>query len=103
MKIIVINELRLIFLLSMHGNLITWSAQKYSYEWMIFIVFLCRVFQGNPDRLMRHLVEEHSAVDPSYVEDFLLTYRTFVKSPLELCNKLLNWFNDQKVKDRVSS
>ena len=52
---------------------------------------------------MSHLVEEHSSVDPTYVEDFLLTYRTFLKSPMEISEKLLAWFNDPKIRDRVSS
>lgn len=51
---------------------------------------------------MSHLVEEHSTVDPTYVEDFLLTYRTFLKSPLEVAEKLLTWFNDSEIRDRVS-
>ena len=50
---------------------------------------------------MGHLVEEHSSVDPTYVEDFLLTYRTFLKSPLEIADHLLEWFNDPKHRDRV--
>ena len=52
---------------------------------------------------MSHLVEEHSAVDPTYVEDFLLTYRTFLKSPIEVADKLLKWFTDSQLRDRVSS
>ena len=32
-------------------------------------------------RLMAQLMEDNSAVDPTYVEDFLLTYRTFLESP----------------------
>lgn len=52
---------------------------------------------------MGHLVEEHSSVDPTYVEDFLLTYRTFLKSPLEITDHLLNWFNDAQHRDRVSA
>ena len=30
---------------------------------------------------MAQLMEDNSAVDPTYVEDFLLTYRTFLESP----------------------
>ena len=59
--------------------------------------------QGTVDRLINHLVEQHSAVDPTYVEDFLLTYRAFLKSPLLVAEKLLAWFSDPKLRDRVSS
>ena len=51
---------------------------------------------------MAHLVEEHSSVDPTYVEDFLLTYRTFLKSPVEVSEKLTDWFNDPNLRDKVS-
>ena len=57
--------------------------------------------QGTVDRLINHLVEQHSAVDPTYVEDFLLIYRTFLKSPLLVAEKLLVWFADPKLRDRV--
>ena len=50
---------------------------------------------------MMHLVEDHSAVDPTYVEDFLLTYRTFLKTPLEVADKLHAWFNDATIRDKV--
>lgn len=49
-----------------------------------------------------HLVEEHSVVDPTYIEDFLLTYRTFLSSPMEIGKKLLEWFNDPSLRDKVS-
>ena len=51
---------------------------------------------------MSHLVEEHSPVDPTYVEDFLLTYRTFLKTPLEVAEKLKTWFQDAKLRDKVN-
>ena len=60
------------------------------------------LLQGTPERLMTHLVEEHSSVDPTYVEDFLLTYRTFLKTPDQVAQKLLTWFDDAKIRDRVS-
>ena len=41
-------------------------------------------------------------MDPTYVEDFLLTYRTFLKSPSHVADQLLTWFNDPKTRDRVS-
>ena len=48
-----------------------------------------------------HLVEEHSVVDPTYIEDFLLTYRTFLSSPMVVGHKLLEWFHDPSLRDKV--
>lgn len=67
---------------------------------LCYLVFLLG-FQGTSDRLMQHLVEDHSVVDPTYVEDFLLTYRTFLKSPVPLTNKLLQWFDDPAMRAKV--
>lgn len=48
-----------------------------------------------------HLVEEPSVVDPTYIEDFLLTYRTFLSSPMEVGKKLLEWFKVDSLRDTV--
>lgn len=50
-----------------------------------------------------HLVEEPSVVDPTYIEDFLLTYRTFLSNPMEVGKKLLEWFQVDSLRDTVSS
>ncbi|XP_041363202.1 rap guanine nucleotide exchange factor 6-like isoform X3 [Gigantopelta aegis] len=60
------------------------------------------LIRGTPERLMLHLVEDHSAIDPTYVEDFLLTYRTFLDSPLILANKLLEWFEQPGQRSKVT-
>ncbi|XP_078086952.1 rap guanine nucleotide exchange factor 6 isoform X9 [Mustelus asterias] len=60
------------------------------------------VIKGTPDRLIRHLVEEHSIVDPTYIEDFLLTCRTFLSGPMEVGEKLLEWFNIDSLRDKVT-
>uniref|UniRef100_A0A8C9W4J1 Rap guanine nucleotide exchange factor (GEF) 6 n=1 Tax=Scleropages formosus TaxID=113540 RepID=A0A8C9W4J1_SCLFO len=60
------------------------------------------VIKGTPERLIMHLVEEHSVVDPTYIEDFLLTYRTFLSSPLDVGNKLLEWFKVDSLRDKVT-
>ena len=49
-----------------------------------------------------HLVEEPSVVDPTYIEDFLLTYRTFLSNPMEVGKKLLEWFKMDSLRDTVS-
>ncbi|KAH7981425.1 hypothetical protein HPB49_024005 [Dermacentor silvarum] len=59
------------------------------------------VIRGTPDRLLAHLFEEN-ALDPGYIEDFLLTYRTFIPSSMVVCNKLLSWFNDPQLRDKVT-
>lgn len=58
--------------------------------------------QASPDHLMDHLVQEHSAVDPTFVEDFLLCYRIFLKSPMELAYRLQTWFNTSTLRNKVS-
>lgn len=51
---------------------------------------------------MQQLIEENPQTDPTYVEDFLLTHRTFIPSPLQVTKQLLEWFKDSTVKDRVT-
>lgn len=71
------------------------------------------VIRGSPDRLMVQLIEENSVIDPTYVEDFLLTYRTFIENPNQIAQQLLTWFENedaplsctataQEIRDRVS-
>nr|XP_020650128.1 rap guanine nucleotide exchange factor 6-like isoform X6 [Pogona vitticeps] len=60
------------------------------------------VIKATPERLIMHLIEEHSIVDPTYIEDFLLTYRTFLSSPLEVGDKLLEWFQVDSLRDKVT-
>lgn len=60
------------------------------------------VIKGTPERLVMHLVEEPSVVDPTYIEDFLLTYRTFLSSPMDVGGKLLEWFTSDSHRDTVT-
>ncbi|XP_072231290.1 rap guanine nucleotide exchange factor 6-like isoform X3 [Leuresthes tenuis] len=60
------------------------------------------VIKGTPERLIMHLVEEPSVVDPTYIEDFLLTYRTFLSNPMEVGKKLLEWFKVDCLRDTVT-
>ncbi|XP_061196485.1 rap guanine nucleotide exchange factor 2-like isoform X7 [Saccostrea echinata] len=60
------------------------------------------VIRGTPDHLTQHLVQEHSAVDPSYVEDFLLCFRVFIKDHMDLANKLQNWFETPSYRNKVT-
>lgn len=68
---------------------------------MIRVNFNTYFEQGTAERLTMHLVEEHSVVDPTYIEDFLLTYRTFLSSPMVVGKKLLEWFHDPSLRDKV--
>ncbi|XP_023287865.1 rap guanine nucleotide exchange factor 2 isoform X2 [Orussus abietinus] len=60
------------------------------------------VIRGTPERLMLQLIEENSVMDLTYVEDFLLTHRTFIDSPLLVASQLLEWFEQAQVRDRVA-
>ncbi|KAK3524517.1 hypothetical protein QTP70_029827 [Hemibagrus guttatus] len=60
------------------------------------------VIKGTPERLIMHLVEEPSVVDATYIEDFLLTYRTFISTPMDVGNKLLEWFRVHNLRDTVT-
>ncbi|XP_060082252.1 rap guanine nucleotide exchange factor 6-like isoform X3 [Ylistrum balloti] len=60
------------------------------------------VIRGTAERLMQHLVEDHSVVDPTYVEDFLLCYRMFLKDPTELSTCLRQWFEDPVLRPKVT-
>ncbi|XP_042148250.1 rap guanine nucleotide exchange factor isoform X4 [Ixodes scapularis] len=59
------------------------------------------VIRGTPERLLSQLFEEN-ALDPGYIEDFLLTYRTFIPSSHVVCTKLLSWFKDPALRDKVT-
>lgn len=53
------------------------------------------VIRGTPERLLLQLIEENSMTDPTYVEDFLLTHRTFTESAPAVAQRLLNWFDNE--------
>lgn len=59
------------------------------------------VIRGTPERLMLHLIEESSINDPTYVEDFLLTHRTFIESQVRVANQLLEWFRSDEIVDAL--
>ncbi|XP_048513096.1 rap guanine nucleotide exchange factor 6-like isoform X4 [Athalia rosae] len=59
------------------------------------------VIRGTPERLMLQLLED-TITDPTYVDDFLLTHRTFIDNPMFVANQLLEWFNQAQVRDRVT-
>ena len=46
-------------------------------------------------------MEDHSTIDPTYVEDYLLTYVIFNNKAHDLVAKLLKWFDRGQLKDKV--
>ena len=51
---------------------------------------------------MSRLMEDGSSVDPTFTEDFLLTYRTFLDSPVTIMERLLEWFEEARLRDKVT-
>lgn len=62
---------------------------------------LLAFLQGTPERLLDHLMEDHSVIDPTYVEDFLLTFVVFFNKSHDIATKLLKWFERPQLKDKV--
>uniref|UniRef100_A0A1I7TD96 RA-GEF-1 n=1 Tax=Caenorhabditis tropicalis TaxID=1561998 RepID=A0A1I7TD96_9PELO len=61
------------------------------------------LIKGKPDKLIQHLVDERDQnVDPHYVDDFLLTYRVFIRDPTTIFEKLMLWFADSIYRDKVA-
>ena len=48
--------------------------------------------QGTSDKLLEHLVEDHTFADPMYIEDFLLSARVFLKQPERVMEKCIEWY-----------
>lgn len=60
------------------------------------------LIKANRDKLIEHLVEERdTAVDAHYIEDFLLMYRVFISDPTMIFEKLMHWFAESNLRDRV--
>lgn len=68
----------------------------------LFYLTCKQVIRGTPQRLLAQLIDENNfTTDPTYVEDFLLTHRTFMTS-LEVIEYLLQLMNEGKLMDRVT-
>jgi Rap guanine nucleotide exchange factor 2 len=53
------------------------------------------VIKATTSKLLDLLVDEGQLIDdPNYVQDFLLTYRTFIDDPVKVTNKLLEFFDE---------
>ena len=57
------------------------------------------VLKGSLEKLVERLIceDSYSIVDPTYIQDFLLTYRVFIDDPIYISNKLFEWFQLNKV------
>ncbi|KAM7533597.1 hypothetical protein Aperf_G00000120978 [Anoplocephala perfoliata] len=51
------------------------------------------VIKGTPEKLIEHLKSPEPS-DPSYAEDLLLTYRTFLPTPAPIVRRLLSWWDE---------
>ncbi|XP_068704769.1 rap guanine nucleotide exchange factor 6-like isoform X1 [Montipora foliosa] len=60
------------------------------------------VIKATPLKLISHVIADHSAIDPTFVEDLLLTYKTFLDRSSEICSQLLNWFLERRFRDKVT-
>ncbi len=72
------------------------------YNMYIKTNLLVQVIRGTPERLLSQLIDENSTADATYVEDFLLTHRTFMESSLSVAERLLEWFDEGSLCDRVT-
>jgi len=63
-------------------------------------VCVCVRLQGTPEKLIEQLKFDVDGVD-TYVDDFLLTYRTFVSTTRDITSRLLAWCDDYSLRDKV--
>ncbi|RZF43997.1 hypothetical protein LSTR_LSTR007269 [Laodelphax striatellus] len=80
-----------------NGHLVMVTEQREAHEGGRRVVI-----RGTAEKLMLQLIEENSMIDPTYVEDFLLTHRTFIDNSIYVANQLLQWFSDANCRDRVT-
>ena len=59
------------------------------------------LLRATPKKLLAQLVEDTSAADPTFIEDFLLCQRIFLDSSVEVVRQLMEWFDQvrQNIKD----
>ena len=54
------------------------------------------VLRATPEKLVERLIWDDSSagaiLDPTYIQDFLLTYRVFIDSPVYISTRLFDWF-----------
>ncbi|VDM36624.1 unnamed protein product [Toxocara canis] len=61
------------------------------------------LIKANKEKLIEHLIDERDVVvDANYADDFLLMYRTFITDPTMIFEKLMHWFAEASLRDRVA-
>ncbi|VDM60123.1 unnamed protein product, partial [Angiostrongylus costaricensis] len=61
------------------------------------------LIKGKPDKLIQHLIDDRdNSIDPHYVDDFLLTYRVFIHNPTIIFEKLMMWFAEGALRDKIA-
>jgi len=75
------------------------ESEKKLYANNVTVYIMC--VQGTAGKLVQHLLLHNSAADPTYIDDFLLTYHTFLKSSTDITTQLLTWFDDPTHTDKV--
>lgn len=61
------------------------------------------IIKAKPERLIQHLIEDtDTAVDAHFIEDFLLMYRVFIFEPTRILNRMIDWFEEPKHRDKVA-
>ena len=63
------------------------------------------VLKGSAEKLVERLIydDSYSIVDPTYIQDFLFTYRVFIENPTYVSNKLFEWFQLNKLPSYLQS
>jgi hypothetical protein len=62
------------------------------------------ILKASVDKLIERLLHDdaYSIIDPTYIQDFLLTYRVFIDNPTYISSKLFEWFKQGMVVMSVS-
>ncbi|RDD37180.1 Rap guanine nucleotide exchange factor 6 [Trichoplax sp. H2] len=59
------------------------------------------ILRATPKKLLEHLIADHSCLEETYIEDYLLTYRTFNQEASGIFSNLFEWFKDKTLHDKV--
>lgn len=61
------------------------------------------LIKAKPEKLIQHLIDDiDMTIDAHFVEDFLIMYRVFIFEPTAVLQRLMEWFNDANLRDRVA-
>ena len=61
------------------------------------------LIKAKPEKLIQHLIDDIDAnIDAQFMEVFLLMYRVFIPDPMTVMGKLLHWFSDPSLRDKVA-